>query len=346
MQALKALEGYVNRTGGINGQPISFVAADDRSDPKTALVLAQGLIATKVPVILGPSSPQACAAVAPIIAQNGPVLYCTANAGDPPAGGYEFMTTFPFEPEFAVLLRYLRERGLHRVGYLISTDAGGLLAEKGLVQAAARPENRSMRIVASEHFAPTDLSATAQMARIEAAKPDALVLWGTGTSGGTMLHSEKDLGIDLPTVTSPANLNDAFLRQYAALLPTNLYFITMPYYYYAGNAATPPAVKDAIDDMTTAFANIDTKPQEPEIVAWDVSKVVVDALRKLGTAATAAQLHAYLETLTKWTGANGPYNYQANPQRGIEKNDIIIVRWDARRGSVVPATQLGGEPLR
>src|ERR1700722_8422859 len=64
LQALKAVEGYVNRTGGIDGRQLSFVVADDQSDVKTALLLAQGLIAKNVPIILGSSSPQACSATA------------------------------------------------------------------------------------------------------------------------------------------------------------------------------------------------------------------------------------------------------------------------------------------
>src|SRR5580693_4767787 len=82
LQALKAVEGYVNRTGGIAGRPVTFVAADDQSDTKTALLLAQNLIAKNVPVILGSSSPQACAATAPLVAAAGPVLYCLANNGN------------------------------------------------------------------------------------------------------------------------------------------------------------------------------------------------------------------------------------------------------------------------
>jgi len=36
--------------------------------------------------IFGPSSPQSCAAVLPLI-KNGPVQYCIAQAGSPPVGG-------------------------------------------------------------------------------------------------------------------------------------------------------------------------------------------------------------------------------------------------------------------
>ena len=142
----------------------------------------------------------ACAAIAPLIEQNGPLLYCLANAGHPTPGSYEFLTLFPYEPQFVVTLRYFRERGLKKLAYVVASDAGGQDAEKALLYAAGLPENKSIQIVAHEYFTPGDLSAAAQMERIKAAKPDVLVVWATGTPAGTLFRSAQDLNIDLPTV--------------------------------------------------------------------------------------------------------------------------------------------------
>ena len=130
-QALKALETHVNETGGIAGRPVSFIFADDQSSAQTAVQLAQELIAKNVPVILGSSGPAQCAAIAPLIAQNGPVLYCLANGGNPVPGGYEFLTLMSYESQLAVTVKYFRERGVKRLAYIFSTDAGGQGAEQG-----------------------------------------------------------------------------------------------------------------------------------------------------------------------------------------------------------------------
>jgi hypothetical protein len=118
LQALKGVEAYINRTGGINGRPIVFNILDDQNDPKTSVLLTQQLIAKNVPVIFGPSSPQSCAAVQPLI-KSGPVQYCIAQAGTAPPGSYQFFTD-PYDPAFAVTWRFFRERGwrknrLHRI---------------------------------------------------------------------------------------------------------------------------------------------------------------------------------------------------------------------------------------
>ena len=320
---------------------MQFTFLDDQSDPKVALQLAQGLLGKTV--ILGPSSPQDCAAVAPIVAERGPVMYCLANAGNPVIGGYEFLTLFPYEPQFAVTLRYFRSRGLHRIAYLVSTDAGGQDAERAMLSTAALPENKSIEIVAREHFTPGDLSTTAQLSQMKAANPDVLLLWATGAAAGTMFRGAKDLGIDLPTFTSPGNLNAAFFKQYATLLPTNLYFATVP--YYAGDQTTDPATRAAIATLTAQLATVNAKPDVSLIAAWDPAMVVVDALRKLGPDATAAQLHSYLVGLTNWVGVNGLYNFRANPQRGIGQGNIVMVRWDAQANQGIAVSKFGGAPL-
>jgi branched-chain amino acid transport system substrate-binding protein len=344
LQALKAVEGYVNRTGGIAGRPVTFVAADDQSDTKTALLLAQNLIAKNVPVILGSSSPQACAATAPLVATAGPVLYCLANNGTAVPGGYEFLTLFPYDPQFVVTFRYFRRRGLRRVAYIASIDAGGQEAERALLAAAHLPENKDIDLVASEHFAPTDFTATAQMTRIKAANPDVVVAWATGTPAGTLFRSARDVGLDVATVTSTGNLSANFFKQYGTVLPANLYFAAVPYYAGA-DALTNPATKAAVVTMIGSLAAVGAKPDMIEISAWDPAMVVVDAVRKLGPDVSAAKLRAYLNNLRGWVGVNGPYDYRANPQRGIGADNIIIVRWDAQAGTGVAVSKFGGTPL-
>jgi branched-chain amino acid transport system substrate-binding protein len=306
------------------------------------LLLAQGLIAKNVPIILGSSSPQACSATAPLVAQSGPVLYCLANNGTPILGGYEFLTLFPYDPQFAVTFRYFRERGLKRVAYIASIDAGGQEAERAILAAAHLPENKDIQIVAAEHFNPIDVTTTAQMTAIKAAKPDVLVAWATGTPAGTMFRSARDTGLDIPTVTSTGNLSANFFKQYGTMLPANLYFAAVP--YYAGNDNNP-ATKSAVALMTSSLATVGAKPDMIEISAWDPALLVVDAIRKLGPDVTAAKLRTYMNNLRGWVGVNGPYDFHTNPQRGIGVGNIIMVRWDAQAGTGVVVSKFGGSPL-
>jgi branched-chain amino acid transport system substrate-binding protein len=343
LQALKALQTYVNATGGIRGRPLSFVVADDQSNPKVSVQLAQALIAKHVPLILGPSGPDACAAITPLVVQNGPVLYCLSPTAQAQPGGYVFLTQFAGESGMAVDVRYLRERGLHKIAFIASTDATGQDAERALNTVLARPENATVQIVTRQHFGAADLSIAAQMASIKAANPEAMIAWSAGTPAGTLFRGLHDSGIDLPTVTSAANLNPLFFKQYGAFAPKDLYFNAVP--YYGGDIVTNPPTKAALATLTRELAKAGAKPDQIEISAWDPALIVVDALRKLGPDATAAQLRAYLLGLNGFAGVNGPYDFIRFPQRGLGENSALIVRWDTARGAAVPVSRFGGEPL-
>jgi branched-chain amino acid transport system substrate-binding protein len=341
LQALKGVEAYINRTGGINGRPIVFNILDDQNDPKTSVLLTQQLIAKNVPVIFGPSSPQSCAAVQPLI-KSGPVQYCIAQAGTAPPGSYQFFTD-PYDPAFAVTWRFFRERGWRKIAYIVSTDGGGQDAERTILAGAGLSENKDMQLVAREHFSPQDLSVSAQLARIKAANPDVLIAWGTGSPAGTLFRAEHDAGIDLPTYTSTGNLVTNFIKQYGAFFPpAGVFFATVP--YYAGDANSR-ATRNAINVMNTELGTMNAKPDMVGIAAWDPAMLIVSGLRKFGTSMTATQLRDYLDGLRGWVGVNGPYDFRAMPQRGLTENSLLIVRWDPARNTAVAVSKFGGAAL-
>ncbi len=343
LQALKALEAYVNKNGGIGGRPISFVVADDQSNPQITVQLVQGLIAKHVPLILGPSGPDKCAAAMPLVMQDGPLLYCTTPNAAAPPGSYVFLSLFSADSNMAATIRYLRERGWRKLAYLGSTDASGADAERSLNAALGKPENATVQIVSRQHFAPNDLSVAAQLATIKTANPDALIGWAAGTPAGTLFRGLHDAGMDLPMVTSAANLNVPFFKQYGSLTPKSLYFAGAP--YYGADAVTNPATKAALATLTGALAAAGAKPDLIEISAWDPALLLVDALRKLGTDAPAAKLRAYLVNLKGWVGANGPYDFPADPQHGLGENTVVIVKWDPDRNAATAVSKFGGAPL-
>ena len=73
--------------------------------------------------------------------------------------------------------------------------------------------------------------------------------------------------------------------------------------------------------------------------------VLVDAIKKLGTDVTGPKLHDYLVKLKGWTGVDGPYDYVANPQRGIGGQNVVMVRWNVTKGKGEAVSDYGGKPL-
>jgi branched-chain amino acid transport system substrate-binding protein len=105
-------------------------------------------------------------------------------------------------------------------------------------------------------------------------------------------------------------------------------------------------VKSAVQAYLSSLAAIGIKPDYGEASMWDPAMLVVTALRKLGPAASAAQIRDYIDGLSHWAGADGIYDFKALPQRGLDDRNVIVIRWDAAKGTWVGVSRPGGIPLK
>jgi len=80
------------------------------------------------------------------------------------------------------MFQHMKKQGVKTIGFLGYTDAYG---ELWLKAAQAEAEKNGMKIVASERFARTDTSVTAQALKLVSANPDAMLIVATG-SGAAM----------------------------------------------------------------------------------------------------------------------------------------------------------------
>lgn len=74
--------------------------------------------------------------------------------------------------------------------------------------------------------------------------------------------------------------------------------------------------------------------------------LVTDALRKLGTDATAMQLRDYFEQLQGVAGIYGVYDFvKKEPQRGLDVSDAIITLWSPQAQTWLAVSKPGGIPV-
>lgn len=339
--ALTVMEQMVNKQGGIKGTPIHFAIADDQSSPAVAVQLANGDIAKKAQVIFGSSSVAVCNALAPLMAKDGPVEYCFSPGIHPAAGTYVFSSGLSTGDLLLASMRYLKGRGWTKLAAITSTDATGQDADR--VIAAAIKSVGGVTIVDQEHFNPTDVSVSAQMAHVKASGAQALIAWSTGSPFGTLLRGALEAGLDLPILTSSGNLTYPQMKAYAQFMPKDLYFPASP--GFAPNQLPNGDLKKEVQAYQAAFKAAGINPDEGYALAWDPALMVVDALKKYGPSASAAQIKDYIDGLTNWTGIWGTHNFKTVPQRGVDVNSVILVRWDATKNTWVGASKPGGEPL-
>ena len=339
--ALSVVEQLVNKDGGIRGRPLKFVIADDQSTPAVAVQLLNGSIARHATVVMGSSLVGACNAMAALI-PNGPVVYCFSGGMQPAKGSYMFAFGGNLLIQVPVSMRYLRARGLKKIAILATTDASGKDGEHNVDLALALPENRDMTIVDREYFSAGDVSISAQIAKIKASGAQAITMWATGTNAGTAFRGMQDAGLDIPTVMSAANAIGAQMKQYAALLPRDVYSAIPPCTVYDDLPNGP--LKRAVGTFVAAFKAAGYEPDVPLAIGWDPGLIVANALRALGPDATPAQLRDSISSLRGWSGASGDYDFRDGSQRGLTSNSMIMVRWDPTRSTFVAISKLGGAP--
>ncbi len=326
-----AVELLVNASGGIQGHPLKIVTADTQTNGQTDVQLVNGLMAKGVPVFIDGAPSTVCLPSIPLVVKNGPVDYCLSPAVHPPAGSYVFSTNASTFDLAAVGLRYLRERGWKRIATITSTDSTGQDYDRQVPLVLGASENRDVQLVGEEHFNPADISVTAQISRLKSAAPQAILVFCTGTPLGTVLRGFSDAGVTVPVLTINSNMTYAQMAAYAAFLPKELYFPSLRSMTPEGTSSGP--LRDAEMSYVKAYRSIGVRPDIGDVLAYDPTMIVVDALRHLGTGATAVQIRDYILHLHGYIGADGVYDFSSGDQRGLGQNSVIVARWMADRNT-------------
>ena len=327
-QALRLLTTVVNKEGGVHGQPIEFVFHDDQSSPQTTVQMANQILPDKPAVMLGSSIVAMCNALAPLL-KEGPFDYCLSPGVHPATGSYQFSSSADTHALIEALVRYFRLRGLTQIAFMTSTDASGQDAERGFDEVLKLPENAGLKAVERQRFNPTDVSVSAQIERIKAANPQAFIAWSTGAPITTVFKAVLQAGLDVPFGTTNGNQTYAQMNQAKNFLPKELYIPTSVFPPHDGLYQLDPRVEKQQKKFYAAYAQANVKPDNMSALAWDPGVMVIDALRTLGTKATAKQVKEWLDSQTSYAGINGIDDFKAVPQRGLTVKNAVVTRWDA-----------------
>jgi branched-chain amino acid transport system substrate-binding protein len=343
LTTLQIVEKSVNASGGIQGRPLSFAIKDDQSNPQVSVQIANEILAGKPAVMLGSSLVASCRAISPLM-ENAAVNYCFSPGIHPEKGSYTFTSSVSTTDIINAQLRYFRLKGWVRIALMVSTDATGQDAENSVRDILATPENKDMALVAAAHFNTSDVSVSAQIETIKAANPQAFIAWSTGTPIGTIFRAVAASGLRVPTVTTSGNMTYSQMEQYKAFLPDELYF-PVAEWVVRDEKQLRPGMAERHAAFYGSYAAVGKKPDISSELAWDPAMIVVAALRKLGTDASAAQIHDYLTHLKGYAGVDGVFDFEKVPQRGLDVTDAVVTRWDKKSETWEVVSKPTGIPL-
>lgn len=324
---------YVNAKGRVNGKKLVLKSADDQTKPDQSLLQARDMIKSGVVAIVGPSVVAGCKAVGPLVQANGPINYCLSPGIKP--SGYVWSASAATGDLAERAMMYWKSKGITRIGVINTTDGSG--TDGGEVTVAAI-KKLGMTLVSHVDYDPTAVSVTSQLAQVTAGKPQALVVWATGTPVGVALKGIDQLGLKLPVMTTDGNLANTFLKRIADYTPETLLIPATRDFWWQQLPKDNEAVALEKDYHATYQAKFKENADFGPGVAYDAVLLIAEAL-KTAKSDDPQKLRAALEKVDGFVGVVGDYHMSATDHRGLSLSDVALVQVNSGAFSYVDGSR-------
>ncbi|URI11325.1 ABC transporter substrate-binding protein [Aquincola tertiaricarbonis] len=319
----------------IGNQKVNYIVLDDASDTTTAVTNARKLITEhKVDVLIGSTvTPNSLAMIDVAAESSTPMISMAASARivEPvtdPKRKWVFKTPQNDIMMAVAIAQHMAANGVKSVGFIGFADAYG----EGWLQEFQKAAGiKQLNIVATERYNRSDTSVTGQVLKLVSARPDAILIAGSGTPAALPQKALKERGFAGKIYQTHGVANNDFLRVggkdvEGTLLPAGPMLV----------AAQLPAghpVKKSATDYVTAYEVKFGKGSVSTFGghAWDAGLLMqaaaTEALKKAqpGTPAFRAALRDALEQVKDLPGAHGVFNMSPTDHAGLDQRGRVMV---------------------
>ncbi|MEM5786105.1 MAG: ABC transporter substrate-binding protein, partial [Syntrophobacteraceae bacterium] len=212
----------INAKGGIDGHMLEPVIYDDEGDPTKAVLAANKLISKDgVIAIVGPSLTPTTLAIVPVVEKAGvPLISCAAGIKiTEPVKPLVYKTAQNDALAVAAIYRHIVAANIKKIGIITVENAYG---ESGKEQLALQAPKMGLQIVQAETYGAKDTDMTAQLAKIRAAQPEAVICWGTNPGPAVIAKNAVQMNIKIPLYQSHGGASPKFIELAEAAADGNL----------------------------------------------------------------------------------------------------------------------------
>ena len=322
----------------IGGQKVNYIVLDDASDTTAAVTNTRKLINEhKVDVMLGSTTtPNSLAMLDVVVEAQTPMISMAASARivEPQDAKKRWVFKTPQNDIMMSLAiaTHMANSGVKTVGFIGFSDAYGEGWYQEFSKIAAQ---KGLQIIANERFNRTDTSVTGQALKIVSAKPDAVLIAGSGTPAVLPQRSLKESGYAGTFYQTHGVANNDFLRVggkdvEGTFLPAG------PVLVVAQLPASHPVKNSAqayVEKYEAAYGKGSVSTFGAH--AWDAGKLmevgVAAALKKAtpGTVEFRLALRDALEAAKEVAGAHGVFNMSATDHLGLDERARVMVKIEA-----------------
>ncbi len=313
-QAVEMLAEQVNAQGGVlGGRPLEVITEDDGSMPDGAAKAARDLIEQGVVAIIGSSRTLTTMPLKEICQEAGiPLIACAAGKTiTAPVASYVFAVPPTTKLAVAKCFEYLEKEGIDTVASIYVANPFG---EDGQTNIEAIAAEKGVEIVATQTFGGDDTDMTTQLTKIKAAKPGALICWGTNPGPSLITKQAKTIGLDVPILQSHGVANQTFIdlageAANGVQLPAGRLIVWE-------QLADGDPFKSLLEEFATAYeAKYGEAPSTFAGHAYDSFWITVNAIEMAGEA-DRAQVRDAIEQ-TELIGTAGEFKYSADDHNGL-----------------------------
>ncbi len=295
----------INKAGGINGAPLEVIFEDSQGNKDQAISAVRKLIdKDEVTMIIGPTLSGEMFGAGPVAQQSGvPILgISTTAAGITDLGNFVFRNSMP---EASVLphtvKRAVEKFSLKKVGVMWAANDD--FSKSGYDTFKTELGKNKVEIVSEASFNTKDTEFGAQITKIMAAKPDAIVISSLYQEAALVMVQARKAGFKGPFIggngfNSPALADVAKEAANGAVVGSP---------WFPGR--DDPKVKKFVADYT---AKMNGKgPDQFAAQAYDGTFLVAEALKKAAST-NRDKVRDALASIKNYEGVTGKFSFDAN----------------------------------
>ncbi|KQM71246.1 ABC transporter substrate-binding protein [Xylophilus sp. Leaf220] len=296
----------LNAAGGINGDKIVLVVEDEQGKKEEAINVFKKLIfQDKVLMVFGPTLSNSAQAADPVAQAAKTVAFGTSNTADgiTSIGDYVFRNSVTEADVLpATIKTAVAKAGVKKVAVFYGND--DVFTKSGYDNFKKALDDLKIPVTTTETFAKGDVDFKAQLTKIKASNPDAIVLSALLAEGAPIMVQARQIGLNVPVIGGNG-MNSTKIFELAKDKSDGLY-VGSP---WSASNDTPENAK-FIKAYTAKYS---AAPDQFAAQAYDALYIAAQAIKSVKiTGQLPADRTAVRDALpkVKWTGATGAFEFR------------------------------------
>lgn len=321
----------INSKGGIAGNKLQLVIEDEQGKKEEAINVYKKLIVQdKVLAILGPTLSNSAFAANPIANQMKTVVFGTSNTADgiTDIGSYSFRNSIMEADVLPVTVAAaVKKFGIKKVAVIYGNDDA--FTKNGYEVFKKVLEKQKITVTTTETYAKGDVDFRAQLTKIKASNPDAIVASSLVEEAANILLQARQLGLKVPVIGGNG-FNSPKLFEIAKDAADNI-VIGSPWSIEMAS----PINKALVSNYTKKFS---VEPDQFAAQGYDAVYIVADALKRVKLSGNISKDREALRLAlpsTKIEGATGKFAFRKAAKGGDN------VGFDAQQTPIVFISKSG-----